>query len=145
MIKLKNKMLNETDFVQAFGYLRNQNSFPVKTAWHISCMGQKLETVMKQSQEAFQKMLKKHAVLDEKGEVAPVLKDLGNGKTIPQHGTWVIKDECKEDFEKDFAEFLDIEHEFNRPLLKLDDLKDAKLSPQQLGALSPIIQDLELV
>lgn len=127
MIKTTYKHFNTQDITPALAKLANCKAFPIKTAYNVSKIVKALKKEVMEASEVFMKLLDKYGEKDEKG----LPKMDGNGPTI--------KPESKEEYEKEFKQFLEIEVEVNRNPIPIELLEPAELTPVEIAALEPMI------
>lgn len=127
MIKLTYAHLNNTPIEQVLNKLATCSKLDVRTAYQISKHIYHLQKEIKHARQVFTDMLKKHADLDEKGGF----------KKLPESDGIVFADKAA--YDADLSKFLEIEFEYDRRLLALEELAGAELSPQELMALEPIL------
>jgi hypothetical protein len=128
MIKLKYADLNNSPIEQVLHKLDNCMKLDIRTAFMVAKFARLLRTEIANAREIFTKMLKKHCKLDEKGNFvkgednAPVFVD-------------------KDAYNAELAEFLKIEFSLPMAALKLDVLERCELSPSELSAIMPLIEE----
>lgn len=144
MFKLSYETLNNSEFTMALEKLANVETFNVKAAYNVGKIRDKVKAELNEAHPLFMKLIKKHAVLDENGEV---LQAPGRG--------YEIRKEAQADFDKEWDEFMSIEVEIPRHKVTLSDIEAAmnkisadhgeKLSGKELAALDPILNHMETV
>lgn len=85
-------------------------------------------------QNEFFDMLREYAKLDEKGQFIP------HGD---QPDSYEIQDDKKEDWQKAIREFEEQSFKIERHKLKLSDISGVGLSPKEINALAPMLEDEE--
>lgn len=128
-MKLSNEIILNT--VNTLGNLNN-SQLPIKLAYAISKNINKIECELKAYNTEKAKLIDKYAEKDEEGKL--IENELG-------HVT--IKEECKEDWNKDITELLAIENEIDIHMIQLDDLLNSNynISPAELSVIDFMIND----
>lgn len=128
-MKLSNEIILNT--VNTLGNLNN-SQLPIKLAYAISKNINKIECELKAYNTEKSKLIDKYAEKDEEGKL--IENELG-------HVT--IKEECKEDWNKDITELLSIENEIDIHMIQLDDLLNSNynISPAELSVIDFMIND----
>lgn len=142
-VKIKFKAFKDTPIVQTLGKLYNYPKFPPKTAYWVSRIAEKMEKESNYVQEAWMKLIKEHALLDEKGEFVPLEHD---GQK--QLGTYQIPEDRQEAFKKAAEIFgeTEAEIELNSKLsFAMFENTGIELTPRELSALDPLLNTLEAV
>lgn len=133
-MKILYKSLNDPSLAEAFGKLGNTPMKP-KPAYNISKIQNKLDSELKSLQKLYRDLVKRHAVLDEKGNIVE-----------PQGpGSYKLKEESVEAFKKEQEELFGLFFEIEKiHPLKLVDLEGANLTPYEITALEPFLDPNEL-
>jgi len=129
-MQLKVKELNHPLFISALQKLDNCSKYPsTQVAWQVMKLVKNCHELIKEKREFYQKQVKEHTILDEQGN--PKFDDKGQ-----------LQFKSPEDeaaHEKAFEEFMTVELEVKGRQLKLDELGQVGLSPNELEALEPLI------
>lgn len=91
-----------------------------------------VESSRLEAQEIFTKILKEFSVLDEKGEFVPEEGKPGTYQLLPEKGP---------ELEAKVKEFDEMEFKVEIPKLKLGDIEGVALSPSEIDALLPILEE----
>lgn len=128
-MKLSNEKILNT--VNTLGNLNNAQ-LPIKVAYAISKNINKIECELKAYNTEKAKLIDKYAEKDEEGKL--IQNELGHVN---------IKEEFKEDWNRDITELLSIENEIDIHKIQLDDLLNSNynISPAELSAISFMIND----
>lgn len=105
---------------------------PIKIAYKLKKMYQKLESEARIYEENRIKLLDKYGKKDDKGEF------------IVENNKIIIPDDRKEDFLKEFEELQEIEVEFDFEPIKETEIKDLKISASDLMNLDKVIEFIEV-
>lgn len=128
MIKLKYSSLNSQEFRQALQELSKSKEFPnFQVAYNVAKIFRKYNNEFKTLNTLYFDLAKDCAEKDEKGEV------------IMEGPGWKINPAKKEIFQSKFNDLMNVEVEIEAHPVKVDDLQNVKLSPEQITALEPII------
>lgn len=143
MFKLNYETLNNSEFTMALEKLANCDTLPVKAAYNVGKIRAKVKHELEAAHPLFMKMIKKHAILDENGDI---LQAPGRG--------YEIKKENQAEFDKEWEDFMKIEVKIDFSKIKMSELEKAmdkvnperaeKLSGKELAALDPILNHLEI-
>lgn len=143
MIKITNKDLNNYLFSQAMYKLGQFDTFDIKPAYQISRLRAKVASITKEQRDLMQTLVKKYAVLNDKGEIA---FNEQNGYDIPA--------DKKDAFEAEMREYMTIEHQISvwpitfAQLDKANALMLSKgkggLTPDEIMALENVLDVSEL-
>lgn len=137
MIKLTYKQLNDFNLTNALRKLASHQGFPIKTAYRIGRLQDKIQKEVKNAQTFYSdKIMKEYFQLDEKGNVQMDPGADEAGKPLIQEG----KDEA---FKKAYKEFLDLEVVIDRWKIPVTEIEKASLSGTEIVALEPILEGLE--
>lgn len=135
MIKIKNKSFQDNDFRNACIKLEQYPKFPVRTAYQVM----KILRLLNQEQGDFSKglttLLKKYALLDEKGEF--ISSNDPEGKPVP--GTFTIPEANHEAYKKERIEFSEMDIDVDWKQLKVADLEQVNMTPAELSAIEGLI------
>lgn len=134
MITLKYSKLRDPNFQQALYKLTNYTGFPTKTCITIAKLKKCIDSESVIAQDAFIALLKQYAELDEKGNFVP----LDNKKD-----TFKIIESKTEEWEKALLGFGDKVLYVEKFRIDFEDVKDAKLSPQDFIALEDIFKEVD--
>ncbi len=124
MIELKWENIRGQDFQQGLEKLAHTN-LPFKVGYHIGRIKAKVVSEANLAQEEFVKLVKKYGELDE------------------ATGQFKIKDENKELWTKEATDFSATKFTIEKHRVNIADLGEAKLSPNEIMALEPILLGLE--
>ena len=136
-MKLTYKDLNDQSLNMAMQKLGSTPLTP-KVAYNISRIQNKLQSELVTLRELFTKLVKKYSELDEKGNV----------KQPGGPGSFQIKPDCMDAWNKEHAELMDIEFDlepYRCKKIKISDITEVKLSPYEISALEPMLTELELL
>lgn len=140
MIKVKNELIVSQNFQQAMAKL-GQLRLPVKTAFDLKVMMNRIDQKIKDAHGVKNDLLKKYCELDEKGEFKrqmQVLKDKeGKEFEAPVPGSIVIIKETEKEFQEKFNEWKDYEHEIKGNKLTAESLGSAEVTAYELTLLEP--------
>ncbi len=130
--------LRDHNFNRGFQKLANHNGFKdAKVIVAVARIGKLFKKRSEDVQEAFLKLLKSYAILDDKGEFIPMKDEKG----VEQKGTFQMKPEnIGEVWEKAQDEFNKSEIEIFANKLQLHDIVGVGLTPLELGALEGVIK-----
>jgi len=118
-------------FLRGIQKLLNCPNFGVKEAYNVARIDRKMRQEAKISDEIFEKTVRKFAVLDEKGNIAPIEE----GKP----GTYKIKDECMDDWKAAMEEFSEVEFTIESHPITALTAEKAGLTPNEVGALETLL------
>lgn len=134
-IKLTYGTLRDKDFFSAVAKINNFTDFKdARVMANIARIVKLIDKYQEEANDVFIKLLKQYAKLDEKGEILA-----SPGKP----GTYEIKDEVVAEWKEKYKEFCAVEFEIFAKKLNLHDLISAKLSPKDLIALDPLLNQPE--
>jgi hypothetical protein len=137
MFTLTNKDLKSDDLPLA---LLKLEAFPkygdIKVTYNIARAIALIKQRFIKSQNEFFELLREYAKLDEKGQFIP---------HDDEPNTYEIKDEKKEEWKEALLKFEEQSFSIERHKLKLSDLEEVGLSPKELTALAPLLEDEPLV
>jgi hypothetical protein len=128
MIKITYRHLNSTPIEATVDALAAK-PLPVKTAYYLGRILKVLKKEIATAKNIYAGLLHKYAEFDENGV-----------KTDGFHP--ILKEGCKEAYEKEFTEFLSIEFEVPFNKLDMEALSTLELTPTQMLALEPML-DIE--
>ncbi len=134
-MKFNYAVLRNQQFLLAMRKLTNYPFKAQKVAYSVMKISNAIDAEMKLSQDLFIKLLKQHAVLDDKGAFVPQ-KD-PEGKDVPD--TFQTTPGKEAELEKAQGDFADVEFEVKWRPLKLDELEECRISAVELGMLGDII------
>lgn len=135
MVKLKNSILVNQRLYAVFQYMMNQ-PMAMDAAYKMKRYADKLDQKQKDHIEFMNSLVKECGELDETGN--PIFEFEGEGEERKAVG-YKLKD--PEVFEKNMKEYLDSEFELEiKPLFAVE-LKDVKISPNDLVVMEPFIAD----
>lgn len=134
MITLKYSKLRDPNFQQALYKLTNYTGFPTKTCITIAKLKKCIDSESVIAQDAFIALLKQYAELDEKGNFVPE----DNKK-----GTFKIIEAKVDEWQKAVEEFSNKLLSVEKFRIDFEDVKDAKLSPQDFIALEDIFKEVD--
>lgn len=128
-IKLTNeRIINTTNTLIKL----NNSQLPVKVAYAISKNVNKIESELKVYNTEKAKLMDKYCEKDEEGKLK-----------ADEHGNVKIKEEHREDWNRDMKELLSIENEIDIHMIQLDDLLNSNynISPAELSAIEFMIAE----
>lgn len=137
MIKLSYATITHPVFQQAFFSLAGQK-VSAKAAHDLRVMRNRLNSAITEADSVRLKLVGDYCEKDEEGKF--VMQKDEEGKDIP--GSIVPIAETKDEFEKKFREYLTTEVEIKGNKINVEDIKDAKISIDEMDTLSAIL-DLE--
>lgn len=128
-IKLTNERIINT--INTLGKLNN-SQLPIKVAYAISKNVNKIENELKIYNTEKAKLMDKYCEKDGEGKLK-----------ADEYGNVNIKEEHREDWNRDIKELLSIENEIDIHMMQLDDLlnSDYSISPAELTAIDFMIND----
>ena len=128
-VKLTNERIINT--INVLGKLNNAQ-LPIKVAYAISKNVNRIENEIKVYNTEKAKLIDKYAVKDEEGKLI-----------TDEYGNVNIKEEHREDWNRDIKELLSIESEIDIHMIQLDDLLNSNynISPSELTAIDFMIND----
>lgn len=142
--KLKYKDLNNTQFMGALGKV-GAMPLPVKTSYNIAKIIRITGNHRRDAKPEYVKLLKKHCKLTEAGEFVPETRKNEKGETVTLPGSYIVREESKEAFEKDVKAFLDIDIEIECHKINLNDFEDVKVDAHTLSLLEPVLVSIGAV
>jgi hypothetical protein len=138
MVKLTYGDFRNDEFARALSKVMHHTGYKsTKISSDIAKLIREYKKELEIVQDLFQKALKKHAKLDEKGNFEPD-KDK-DGK--PVRGTYCLKEDLLEDWKVAIKEFNATDVELPAHPIHLEDLDGVALSPGDLDALRPLITE----
>ena len=102
-----------------------QAPMPVSVGYRLTDLLERVSTETKKVRAIHQKLLAKHAQKNKNGSL----------KTNKERTEYLMED--RPAFDKDYGELINIEIEL--PKIKIDDIKDLKISPIAVSKLKPLI------
>lgn len=126
MIELKWSDLRTPEFQMAMTKLMNANNLPFKTSYHVSRIGAKCQSEVKESDQHWLKLAKKYADINEKT------------------GQFKVKEEHLEIWNKETGDFGETKFTIDKRKLSMSELEPVGLTPNEILALEPLISVLEL-
>ena len=129
ILNLSNERIVNT--INTLGELNNAK-LPVKVAYAITKNINKINTELKAYNKEKAKLIDKYAEKDEEGKLK-----------ADEFGNVTLKEEHREDWDKDIKELLSIENEIDIHMIQLDDLLnyDYNISPAELMTIDFMIKD----
>ncbi|MEN8079095.1 hypothetical protein ABFP60_19220 [Clostridioides difficile] len=129
ILNLSNERIVNT--INVLGDLNNAK-LPVKVAYAITKNINKINSELKAYNEEKAKLIDKYAEKDEEGKLK-----------ADEFGNVTLKEEHREDWDKDIKELLSIENEVDIHMIQLDDLLNSNynISPAELAAIDFMIND----
>lgn len=126
-MKLSNQRL-----VSDIPVLRNisQKELPVKVSYAIAKNLNKIESELKTYESQRAKLIDKYALKDEKGQVK-----------ADEAGQIIFKDECKEQWDKDIKELLEIENEIDIHKFNINILDGYNMTANELMLIDYMIEE----
>lgn len=139
MITLTYALLQDPQFGRAFSKLATFSGYKsMKTVHNLAQIGKKVNEEFRLLGKLHLDLVKRHAELDEKGELIP--------RSPGEPNTYKIRDEVKEEWLTAIKDFNAIEVKIDRPFLTLDELVGVPLSPVELEVVEPLMKpSLELL
>lgn len=138
MVKLTFGNFRDDEFAKALSKIMHHTGYKsTKIAADISKLCREFKKELEIVQELFQKALKKHAKLDEKGNFEPQ-KDK-DGK--PVRGTYYVEESRLEEWAAALKEFSATDVELQAHPIHLEDLEGVGLSPGDLDVLRFVITE----
>jgi hypothetical protein len=135
MFTLTFRQLKDQQFAQALGKLANFGRYrDQKVTYNIARMIVLIDQHKTAMREAFLALIKKYAVLDEKGNLK-----------VAEDGGITVQDEKKKEWDEAATSFHEQAVEIKRHKIKLEDLQGVELTPLDLLALEPVMVSLEAV
>lgn len=131
MFTLTYRDLNNPNFIAGIRQL-GQEKLPLPVSYNLIKIIGRVEKEIKVASELYQKVLKNHAELNEKGEI--VFKD-----NVP--GQYIIPEAKQEAFHAELKEWEKISFEVDRHKLPMHALTGAALAPVILEAIMPVIDE----
>lgn len=135
MITLTYKDIRQGFFLQAFDRLCNNPNLGPKVSYNVSKIASKVRPQVETCQEKFVELVKKYAILDDKGNIKPI-----NGP-----GSYEVRPEALEEYKKDLKSFENTTFTIDRFKLTYKDLEKANLAPNEWLGLEPLIVEMEAV
>lgn len=133
---IKHKYLGESRFQSALSKLYHHADWANQGAsYNVGKIVKECENQWKDVRAEHDKILRKHAEVDEQGNL---VKDEESG--LP----FKLIEEKKADYEKAVMELMDIEFKVERHPIKVEDMGKIKLSAAELEALEPMIDPSSL-
>jgi hypothetical protein len=126
MIKLSNRKIVED--VNTLSILA-QKKLPVKAGFAIAKNLNKIEGILNAYNKERQKLIDRYCEKDE------------DGKAKVENNSYAIKEESKDDFNKESEELLDIENEIEIHKFKLETLDNTEISIVELQAIEYMIEE----
>ena len=128
-IKLTNERIVNT--TNTLGKLNN-SQLPIKVAYAISKNVNKIESELKIYNTEKAKLMDKYCEKDEEGKLK-----------ADEYGNVNIKEEHREDWNRDIKELMSIENEIDIHMIQLDDLLNSNynISPAELSAIEFMIAE----
>lgn len=130
---MKASLSNEriVNTINTLGKLNNAQ-LPIKVAYAVSKNVNKIESELKVYNTEKAKLIDKYGVKDEEGKLI-----------ADEYGNVNIKEEHREDWNRDIKELLSIENEIDIHMIQLDDLLNSNynISPAELTAIDFMIND----
>lgn len=126
-VKLSNeRLLND---VPQLGELINKH-LPVKVSYAIAKNVAKINSELKTYTDLRAKLIEKHAEKEEDGKIKS-----------DESGQLIFKEGCKEQWEKDIKELLDIENEIDIHKFNLAELEGHSMKPSELMLIDYMIEE----
>lgn len=154
MLTIRNEVVMSQNFQNTLASLCRQ-PLPVKTAFNLKVMLNRLDKVVKDSNEVKKEIFREFCELDEKGEVkakTQVIKSKdGQEQEVPVPGSFTLREGVEKEFEEKISAWKKHEHEFKGNKLDLDAFGDIKISAAELNMIEDLIDlgegkpDLKLV
>lgn len=130
MVQIKYEMIRNPAFNQALSKLMHYPKFTPRTGLMIARLVERVKKEAQVAQDAFIAVVKKYAILDEKGEIAP-----DNG----QPNTYKLREGQQEAFDKETSELGEQTFSVDMKPILLDDLSGVGLTPNELSYLEPVL------
>ena len=126
-VKLSNEqIINDANKLRAI----SEKQLPIKVSYALAKNIGKIESELKVYNKERNKLLDQYATKDKKGEFK-----------FDKEGQVIFKDGCKEKWEKDIRELLEIENEIDIHKFKIDELEGYSISPRELMVIDYMIQE----
>lgn len=130
-LKITVAKFKDMAFMQGVALLNLHNFKDAKAGYRAARLCKWVNAESQLAQEQFKKLVQQHAILDEKGEVAP---------HEGQPGTYKIKEGGEEAWKQALKEFEEVELTLEKVHpIKVTDLDGSKLTPQHLSALESVL------
>lgn len=148
MFTLTFSELMNPEFTSSLRKLMNYNGYAdTRLAYNVAKIGRKYQQEARTCQDLYIKHIKKFANLDDKGNFVPRMRELLNAKgekiSTPEPDSYTIPPEKMEAFEKATEEFRNTVFEIQCHKVKLADVAGAKLTPNDMNLLEPLLTELE--
>jgi len=139
-IKISNKELMDQLFFRAVVTL-GQKELPIKTAYKFQKITKELEPLRVEAMQLTDKLKKQYLELDPSGALVPETNEEGNA--IP--GKYkMLEGKSQEEFESEFKDLADIEHETNLNKVNISELEGhVAFSAQDISVLTPLLCGFE--
>ncbi|WP_238906626.1 hypothetical protein [Clostridium sp. YIM B02506] len=126
-VKLSNEqIINDANKLRAI----SEKQLPVKVSYALAKNIGKIESELKVYNKERNKLLDQYATKDEKGEFK-----------FDKEGQVIFKDGCKEKWDKDINELLEIENEIDIHKFNINELEGYSISPSELMVIDYMIQE----
>jgi len=129
MIKLSRGDINSTELEGALRKLVSYTKFPVKTAYRIGRMGQRINQEMDAVRSGYQKLVQAHVKEDDNAR-AKVKKD----NTFD-----FIDDEHRKKFDEGFKKLIEVDFEIKALKIPVADLDGVGLTPKELTFMDKLV------
>jgi hypothetical protein len=123
---LKRKVFNDFSFVQALRELA-KHPLEIKIAWNVNRIIRQAQKAIDDGQVQVKAILDKHVEKDE------------NGKYKQENSDFVFTDKAA--FQAEYDAFGEEDVHFQSYKLKLDELSGCQITPENIGALEPIVEE----
>ena len=126
-VKLSNEqIINDANKLRAI----SEKQLPIKVSYALAKNIGKIESELKVYNKERNKLLDQYATKDEKGEFK-----------FDKEGQVIFKDGCKEKWDKDINELLEIENEIDIHKFNINELEGYSISPSELMVIDYMIQE----
>jgi DNA repair ATPase RecN len=126
-VKLSNEqIINDANKLRAI----SEKQLPIKASYALAKNIGKIESELKVYNKERNRLLDQYATKDKKGEFK-----------FDKEGQVIFKDGCKEKWEKDIRELLEIENEIDIHKFKINELEGYSISPSELMVIDYMIQE----
>lgn len=126
-VKLSNEqIINDSNKLRAI----SEKQLPIKVSYALAKNIGKIESELKVYNKERNKLLDQYATKDKKGEFK-----------FDKEGQVIFKDGCKEKWDKDINELLEIENEIDIHKFNINELEGYSISPGELMVIDYMIQE----
>lgn len=140
MIKLKYLNFRNPVFIRTMQKVAACPIKDPKALYNAMRICKKISSAAKEEQKHFMGLIQEFAVVSEDGKIQPVTDENG----VEKPGTYKIRKEKEAEWDEKLKEYVETDWEMERYALKLSDLSDAHLTPEELAAIEEIIDQEDL-